>query len=81
VDEIIYKWARRQNGTEDPWLAMKMEDSRKPSAVNLFRLANVVLSEGLREVVLQRGQSLSRADLDLHLKSDQQEKILRMMRN
>jgi hypothetical protein len=27
VDEIIYKWARRQNGTEDPWLAMKMEDS------------------------------------------------------
>jgi hypothetical protein len=71
VDEIIYKWARRQNGTEDPWLAMKMEDSRKPSAVNLFRLANVVFSEGLREVVLQRGQSLSRADLDLHLKSDQ----------
>jgi hypothetical protein len=30
-----------------------------------------VFSEGLREAVLERGQSLSREELDMNLKSDQ----------
>jgi hypothetical protein len=47
VDEIMYKLARLQIGLEDPSRATIAKDSKKPSSENLFRLANVVFSEGL----------------------------------
>jgi hypothetical protein len=39
--------------------------------VNRYRLANVLFSEGLRELILTRGLSCSRVELDLGFKSDQ----------
>jgi hypothetical protein len=57
------------DGRTPGWPSKDM--NQKSPVVNLFRLANVVFSEGLREAFLERGQSLNREELDMNLKSDQ----------
>jgi hypothetical protein len=49
----------------------KITDGYKPTAVNKYRLANVIFSEKLREPLLQKGRPLTREELDLRLKQDQ----------
>jgi hypothetical protein len=72
VDEIMYKiGSTTEEWTGGPLAGHQKKRIKKSPVVNLFRLANVVFSEGLREAVLARRQSLSREELDMNLKSDQ----------
>lgn len=72
IEEIKKKHERRVGGQEDPWKVVDKAVGKKPVAVNLFRLANVVFSDKIRDEMLNRGKCLEREDLDVGLKTDQQ---------
>jgi hypothetical protein len=73
VDELMYKIARRNNGEEDPWLTKTWKETqcKSSTSVNRYRLANVLFGESVRDVVLKRGQPLTKEDLDQRLTVDQ----------
>jgi hypothetical protein len=72
VDESLNKIARRDNGQPDPWSQPEKASADKYLGyVNRFRLANVVFSDGMKELVLGRGKTLSKDELDVGLTTDQ----------
>jgi hypothetical protein len=73
VHELMYKMARRDNGEEDPWLTKTWKETqcKFSTSVNRYRLANVLFSESVRDVVLNRGQPRTKEDLDQRLTLDQ----------
>jgi hypothetical protein len=71
VEESLNMIARRENGQPDSWLQPEKPSADKYLAyVNRFRLANVVFSDGMKDLVLGRGKTLSKDELDVGLTTD-----------
>jgi hypothetical protein len=65
------KKGRMLNNEPDPWANYDGKDNSKPACVSLYRLANVVFSDECQIAVSNRVNCLTRAELDVGLKTDQ----------
>jgi hypothetical protein len=72
MEEIKAKKGRMMNNEPDPWTRSESPAAAKAPSVNRYRLANVLFSDTVQPVVMGRGKCLTRQELDVGLKTDQE---------